>query len=202
MRPRDSKIRDLHAVAGAVIGSAAAVTPVTSGVCVEQWQLPGGTIACNRHIDGCPPSALTAEQRDSTDAVRGREQGVHREDERTHSVVGVNSRRIIVREDADGLYVGGVLLDDPIVVMRLADLLGAQGRRLALIPREDTPVTSDPLGLTPEQRMWSNVFASVRRRSIWWPPELDDRVIDGEWSELRQSVQELETAVATREDAP
>lgn len=61
---------------------------------------------------------------------------------------------------------------------------------------------SDPLGLTPEQRLWSNVFGTVRGRPAWWPPNLDDRVIDGEWTELRHSVLALETAFAGREDAP
>lgn len=34
----------------------------------------------------------------------------------------------------------------------------------------------DPLGLTPQQRTESNIFAAFRRREIWWPPEVDTRV--------------------------
>lgn len=106
MRPRDSRAHDLHAIAAAVIGSSAA----SGGVgCADQWELAGGTVCCARHIDGCP-ATLTAEQLENTYQAGSLVPGIHREDERTHSVVGGNGRRIIVREDADGLYVGGVLI--------------------------------------------------------------------------------------------
>lgn len=67
--------------------------------------------------------ALAAEQSDHTYTAASRRQGVHPEDERTHSVVGSNGRRIIVREDADGLYVGGVLITSHSAVRDLSDLL-------------------------------------------------------------------------------
>lgn len=120
MNPRDRKARDLLAVAAAVISTAAACdTP--AGSCTARWTLPGGTICCARHIDGCPE--LTTEQVDHTYATGTRGQGLHREDHGTHSLVGGNGRRIIVREDADGLYVGGVLLTSHSAVRDLSDLL-------------------------------------------------------------------------------
>lgn len=128
MNPRDHKARDLLAVAAAVISTAAACdTP--AGSCTARWTLPGGTICCARHIDGCPE--LTTEQVNHTYETGADGPGLHRKDGHTWSLVGDNGRRIIVREDADGLYVGGVLLDDPIVVIRLANLLGQLGRSMA-----------------------------------------------------------------------
>ena len=41
----------------------------------------------------------------------------------------------------------------------------------------------DPLGLTPDQRVMSNVYAIMTGRPVWLPPEIYDRVIDGEWVE-------------------
>jgi hypothetical protein len=32
---------------------------------------------------------------------------------------------------------------------------------------------SDPLGMTPDQRMLSNVFAAFRGRGMWWPEDID-----------------------------
>lgn len=66
---------------------------------------------------------LNAEQVAHTYATGARGQGLHREDHGTHSLAGSNGRRIIVREDADGLYVGGVLLTSASAVRDLSDLL-------------------------------------------------------------------------------
>lgn len=35
----------------------------------------------------------------------------------------------------------------------------------------------DPLGLTSEQRTESNIHAGRGRRAVWWPPEIDPRVV-------------------------
>lgn len=110
MRPRGSKGRDLVAIAGAVVDSAAAAQVVMQ----DERPSPEG---------GKCMHPLTSEQNENTYSAVGLWPGVWVEDERTHSVVGTNGRRIIVREDADGLYVGGVLLADSGVVGDLAALL-------------------------------------------------------------------------------
>lgn len=118
MRPRGSKGRDLMAIAGAVVGSAAAVQVVMQDECPS----PEG---------GKCMHPLTSEQNENTYSAVGLWPGVWVEDERTHSVVGTNGRRILVREDADGLYVGGVLLATAEAVSDLAMLLVQQSNKMA-----------------------------------------------------------------------
>ena len=38
------------------------------------------------------------------------------------------------------------------------------------------PMSTDPLGLTAEQRTMSNIHAGLSRRPLWWPPAIDPRV--------------------------
>jgi hypothetical protein len=35
---------------------------------------------------------------------------------------------------------------------------------------------SDPLGLTPDQRTRSNMFAVFQRRELWWPPDVEQAI--------------------------
>jgi hypothetical protein len=47
----------------------------------------------------------------------------------------------------------------------------------------DVSRCSDPLGLTHEQRVMSNVHAIMRGGKAWFPPERDPQTIDGQWTE-------------------
>lgn len=51
------------------------------------------------------------------------------------SVVGANGRRLLIRDDADGVYVGGVLITEPVVLAAVAGLLGRMTDRIPA-PRE------------------------------------------------------------------
>jgi hypothetical protein len=76
---------------------------------------------------------------------------------------------------------------------------------------------SDPLGLTPEQRIRSNMFAAFQRRELWWPDDVTEaievphtacgycRAISGHTpdciGQLAETLHDVQAQIDTREDA-
>jgi hypothetical protein len=110
---RSNRPRDLVQIAAAIVGSAAAaqVIPARDFPC------------CDRSGIGDHDSAEHGDtQCNSYETVRP--QGFDL-DGMTASYTGVNGRRILIREDADGVYVGGVLFGSAAELAEFARLLNA-----------------------------------------------------------------------------
>jgi hypothetical protein len=142
MRPRDNRKVQIAQFAAAVVAAATQRpgfrTQAAAGVpdaptyvcptpgCENTWhRLDVAELvpACPRHLtqyvplDPAPEGPHTYETDDAPGVypMRGGLPG--------RDVVGVNRRRLIVHASPDGLYIGGCLVDDPISVMYLADVM-------------------------------------------------------------------------------
>jgi hypothetical protein len=96
MKPRNGREQGLMQIAAAVVGAAGAA------------QVVG------------PEMPIGIEQHLNTYADK-RAEGLYAEGDRQASLVGADHRRIIVRDAAEGLYVGGVRITDEAVATGLVD---------------------------------------------------------------------------------